>query len=360
MYIYLITIIYLVFFIFIVNRNRGSLLNGFLFFILLILGGLSLVMLADMFNSTLLFYLIAFISALLALLLLSGIFVVLIFSFGSAYFLMKREGRSLSNLLSLLLGICIIALMILGMISFRNTDLNNVFSYVKLVVNTVLFYLIFMFSNYLLSSFVYQIYIPIRKKDYIIVLGSGLIHGNKVSPLLAGRIDKAIKVYLNQKRKSTPPILIMSGGQGKDEAMPESWAMKQYALEHGIPEKSILVEDQSKNTYENMLFSKVLIESKEKDLRHTRILFSTTNYHVFRASLYAKKVHLKAQGIGAKTKFYYWYNALLREYVALLAMKKKTHLICIVLLLFIVLSATKLLNNEDLLYKIARKTFNLQ
>ena len=40
----------------------------------------------------------------------------------------------------------------------------------------------------------------------------------------------------------------MSGGQGPDELLPESVAMKMYALTQGIPDDDILVEAHSKNT----------------------------------------------------------------------------------------------------------------
>lgn len=59
-------------------------------------------------------------------------------------------------------------------------------------------------------------------------------------------------------------MLIMSGGKGGDEQIAEGEAMKRYALEQGIPEDRILVEDQSENTYENMLFSRQLIESRKR------------------------------------------------------------------------------------------------
>ncbi|QOV19187.1 YdcF family protein [Blautia liquoris] len=341
---YLVTVLYLLFFLIRLKKDKGNLINGFLFFVLMLLSGLCFIRLADTTGSRFLLHLATAIAVLITIVLLSGTFTILLMSFGSAYVLLKREGRSLSNLLSLFLGIGIIGWLLLNTLSFQNTSMNKTFSAIMLVLNTVLFYLVFMFSNFLLASFVYRIYYPIRRQDYIIVLGAGLIHGDKVSPLLAGRIDRAIKVYRKQlKNKGVSPIIIMSGGQGPNEALPESHAMREYAIDQGIPEHHILIEDKSVNTYQNMLFSKELIESKEKDMSHTHILFSTTNYHVFRAGMYAKKVHLRAQGIGAKTKFYFWYNALLREFAAILVMNKRTHIICVIFLLVIIISSRALI-----------------
>ena len=360
MYLYVINIIYLIFFIFIFLKDRRRLINGFLFFILLFLSGFSLVLLAHDTGSSLLFYLATIIAVILASFMVFGIFIIMITSFINATILIKREGRSLANFLSLLLGIGILLWLFFGTLSFKSIEITNIFSTFMLMLNTVIFYLIFIFSNFILSSFIYQIYHPISKQDYIIVLGSGLINGEEVSALLAGRINKAIEIYNRQlKRKKGAPILIMSGGQGNDEKIPEGQAMKEYALQQGIPEKYILVEDKSKNTYENMLFSKQLIEAREKDINKLHILFSTTNYHVFRAGIYAKRANLNAQGVGAKTKFYFWYNATLREYIAILMMNKKTHIICILVLLLLVCFVSLIMSNLDLLYWIAEKLSNL-
>lgn len=349
MLIYAVNLIYLLFFLLVYLQDRRRLINGFLFFILLMISGLSLVMLAGETGNPFLFFLLVIIAMAAILLLFTGVFIILAISFYSAVNLLRKEGRSKANLLSLLVGIGILLWLVLGMVSFKNVEIDDVLSVIMLVVNTILLYLLLVFSNFILSSFIYGIYRPLLRQDYIIVLGSGLMGGNRVTPLLAGRIDRALKVYRRQAdKKKKPPMLIMSGGKGGDEQIAEGEAMKRYALEQGIPEDRILVEDQSENTYENMLFSRQLIESREADMKHLHILFSTSNYHVFRAGIYARKAELKAQGIGAKTKFYFWYNALLREYVAILAMHKKTHIVCMLILLVIVGLASLLIHHPDL------------
>ncbi|WP_172611204.1 YdcF family protein [Eubacterium limosum] len=349
MLIYAVNLIYLLFFLLVYLQDRRRLINGFLFFILLMISGLSLVMLAGETGNPFLFFLLVIIAMAAVLLLFTGVFIILAISFYSAVNLLRKEGRSKANLLSLLVGIGILLWLVLGMVSFKNVEIDDVLSVIMLVVNTILLYLLLVFSNFILSSFIYGIYRPLLRQDYIIVLGSGLMGGNRVTPLLAGRIDRALKVYRRQAdKKKKPPMLIMSGGKGGDEQIAEGEAMKRYALEQGIPEDRILVEDQSENTYENMLFSRQLIESREADMKHLHILFSTSNYHVFRAGIYARKAELKAQGIGAKTKFYFWYNALLREYVAILAMHKKTHIVCMLILLVIVGLASLLIHHPDL------------
>ena len=55
-----------------------------------------------------------------------------------------------------------------------------------------------------------------RDFDYIIIHGAGLLDGDRMSKLLADRLDKAIEVY---RKDPTPPVLIPSGGQGSDETI---------------------------------------------------------------------------------------------------------------------------------------------
>ncbi|MBQ9544936.1 MAG: YdcF family protein, partial [Clostridia bacterium] len=95
----------------------------------------------------------------------------------------------------------------------------------------------------------------------------------------------------------------------------ESSAMKKYLLERSVPEERIIEEDRSTSTFENMKFSKEKIDAVRPG---AKIAFSTTNYHVFRSGLFARRVKMRAVGMGAKTKWYFWPNAAVREFAGLL------------------------------------------
>ncbi len=86
------------------------------------------------------------------------------------------------------------------------------------------------------------------------------------------------------------------------------------------------------NCLQYMKFSKALIEQKNTA---AKTVFSTTNYHVFRAGVFSEEAGLDARGIGAKTKWYFWPNAMIREFAALLVSSKKLQ-IAAVLLLFLI------------------------
>jgi uncharacterized SAM-binding protein YcdF (DUF218 family) len=168
--------------------------------------------------------------------------------------------------------------------------------------------------------------------DYILILGCGFRKDGTLPPLLRGRVDRAIAFWKDQKEKGKTAILVPSGGQGPDEVMPEAEAMRRYLAAEGIPEEYILPEKESKNTYENMFFSKKLIENEDPE---ARVIYSTTNYHVFRSGVWASLAGLKAEGIGSKTKWWYWPNAFMRECIGLLANRWKQELVFLVLLLIL-------------------------
>ena len=64
-------------------------------------------------------------------------------------------------------------------------------------------------------------------------------------------------------------------------------------------------------------------------------MFSTTNYHVFRSGVWAALAGLSAEGMGSKTKWWYWPNAFMRETVGLLKNRwKQETLFLIVLIMF--------------------------
>jgi uncharacterized SAM-binding protein YcdF (DUF218 family) len=95
----------------------------------------------------------------------------------------------------------------------------------------------------------------------------------------------------------------------------EAEALKRYLLSQGIKEEQIIKEDKSGNTQQNMAFSKEKIMAIDPD---GKVAFATTNYHVFRSGLFARRIKMRAQGVGAKTKWYFMINAAVREFVGLL------------------------------------------
>lgn len=141
--------------------------------------------------------------------------------------------------------------------------------------------------------------------DYCIILGAQW-KASGPSAVLRRRLDRAVE-YL----KANPATkVIVSGGQGGNEPVAEAQGMCEYLVQAGIERDRILVEDQSRNTYENLVFSGRLLD-KEND----RVVIVTNNFHVFRALGIAKKQgYGRAEGLAADSVLGMAPNNLLREF----------------------------------------------
>lgn len=141
--------------------------------------------------------------------------------------------------------------------------------------------------------------------DYCIVLGAQW-KASGPSAVLRKRLDKAVE-YL----KANPDTkVIVSGGKGENEPIAEARGMCEYLVQAGIDRERILVEDKSRNTYENLVFSGEFLD-KEKH----KVVIVTNNFHVFRALSIAKKQgYGGAEGLAADSVFGMAPNNLLREF----------------------------------------------
>ncbi len=306
------------------RRNRGRILNGFLFNALLMLIAVDIIAFSFTHYNPFLQAISLLLMILGILVFLLGYYILIIGLFKNAKRLIQKEGVRFSNLLTLFAGIGLIFFVFIIPLLSKLIPQELRWMHTLLTCITFsCFYFIFVFINFLSSSFLYQFFKPHKDRDFIIVLGSGLRNGTEVPPLLAARIDVALEYYHHQ---TVPPRLIFSGGQGEDECVPEGKAMRDYALNRGIPESHALMETRSTTTYENMLFSKEIMDTYEFDHPYT-CLFSSNTFHIFRASQYARRVGLDAHGIGAKTAGYFVPNALIREFIALMVMHRRFHLI---------------------------------
>lgn len=253
--------------------------------------------------------------------------------------LIKNEGKSWKNMLGIILSgfLCIGTLffMIFGSISV-NTNINIIIiNNLCYIISIGVSYLECILFGTIVLGIISARHIPKFNKNYIIILGCKIKDDGTLTPLLKSRVDRALEFAKMQKQKTGKDIILVpSGGKGNDEIISEAEAMKNYLVEKGIEKNNIIIEDKSKNTYENIKFSKKIIKEK------TNIAFSTTNYHVFRAGVIASKQNIEVEGIGAKTKTYYWINAFIREYIATLVSEKEKHIKTIAILMIIFLLLT--------------------
>ncbi len=234
--------------------------------------------------------------------------------------LIRHEGRRGVNLLGILLSFLLIA----GQVFLYRFDYAVSGSQREVMVHDLfanLFAAVYLYFECMLIGVIVADAIaarhePEKNKDFLIILGCGLRKDGTPTPLLQGRIDRALTFYERQKAETGKELVfVTSGGRGPDEVISESESMKRYLMERGVPEEKIIQEDRSADTMENMKFSKEKIWALDPN---AKVAFSTTNYHVFRSGLFARRVKMRAVGMGAETKWYFWPNAAVREFAGLL------------------------------------------
>lgn len=147
----------------------------------------------------------------------------------------KHEGVKPSNLLSMLFSILLyVYLSVWPMIG--NLRKNTLSTMLYVIISFSAVYVLSLMAMYSLSAILNLIHLKKnRNADYIVVLGSGII-GKKVTPLLAARIERGMELLYSNPNA----VLIMSGGQGLGEDIPESVAMAAYAVGKGVDAERIV------------------------------------------------------------------------------------------------------------------------
>ena len=265
-----------------------------------------------------------------AFLILPLIILLALYSIITNIVLIYKEGFKFQNILGIIFGLGIA----IGAFTsqficeiIKNINLINSNLYIKKFIdiglNSVLCYFYCLTLATLYCNIMAAKHKPNFDKDYVIILGSKIRRDGTLTPILQARVDKAIEFAKEQKEKSNKRIVFVpSGGKGEDEIISEAEAMKNYLIEKDISPEDIIVEDKSKNTYQNLKFSKQKIDEDNKD---GKIIFSTTNYHVFRSGVIANNEGIDCEGMGSKTKWYFYTNALIREFIANLFNQRKQH-----------------------------------
>lgn len=245
----------------------------------------------------------------------------------------KNNGFSLTSMLPFLMaGFIVLLLCAPSLLNSFDPDSRHIVVFLLGLFTLEGMWFSFTFVSLLFYSWIYRILPRRRKYDYIIIHGAGL-DGTRPTPLLAGRIDKALELWNKQHQQGK---FVASGGQGADEVVSEAQAMRDYLLEKGVPADAILMEDKSTTTWENLKNSIAVIRADRATSGGTDAAsddvtasdsagacgdFTTavvsSDFHVFRCAEYAHNLGIKADGISSHTKGWYWPTAFIREFIAI-------------------------------------------
>lgn len=128
----------------------------------------------------------------------------------------------------------------------------------------------------------------------VIVLGAQVYSAERMGMTLTNRVNTAYD-YLKKYPDTT---CIVTGGQGGDEPCPEALTEKNALLRLGIEESRIHMEDQSRNTRQNLKFSK---EIADREGLGTEFVIVTQSFHMFRAMKLAESAGLTPYSLVAPT-----------------------------------------------------------
>jgi len=122
--------------------------------------------------------------------------------------------------------------------------------------------------------------------DVILVPGAKAYRGKRYNLCMLARVEHAVALYKARYAKK----LLFSGGIDKEDNANEAETMKSIAISLGVPANDILLETSSTSTWENLLFSKKILQAQGL---HT-VIIVTEPFHAPRTLLVAKKLGINA------------------------------------------------------------------
>ena len=155
------------------------------------------------------------------------------------------------------------------------------------------------------------------KADKVILLGGGIDKDGRLPKSVITRVEKTAE-YLN---KNQDAICVVTGGTLKWLPYPEAPELKNQLVKRGIAPERILVEDQAKDTIQNLQFScKMLAEFRGQsigEVLQTPTAIVTSRFHLRRAERLARRIGYKnIKGIPAGCPAIYVLHSYVREICA--------------------------------------------
>lgn len=151
--------------------------------------------------------------------------------------------------------------------------------------------------------------------DCVLVLGALVYPDGRLCAMLEDRVKTGIALYQSGAAKK----LLFSGDHGRED-YDEVNAMKQYALDAGVPEEDIFLDHAGFSTYESVYRAKAIFQVES-------VLIVTQKYHLYRALYAAEEMGLEARGVdGALQEYIGQEKREFREFLA----RNKDFLMCVV------------------------------
>jgi len=148
------------------------------------------------------------------------------------------------------------------------------------------------------------------EEDALIVLGAAL-RGDTPNVPLMYRLDAAYEYALRNPKA----LIVVSGGQGPGETIPEGVAMARYLMNKGLPKERLIIESTSTSTFENFTFSKRVLDQQFQ--KPYTVAYVSNGFHLLRAGLMAQKMGYTPNRLVADIQWYNLPMVHMREALAL-------------------------------------------
>ena len=132
----------------------------------------------------------------------------------------------------------------------------------------------------------------IQDADCILVLGCQVRNNGVPSAMLEDRLRRSVELY----DLGAAPKLLMSGDHGR-ENYDEVGAMRQYAMDNGVPSEDVFMDHAGFSTYESMYRARDVFQAK-------KIIIVTQQYHLYRSIYAAEALGLEAYGVACDYRQY--------------------------------------------------------
>ena len=130
------------------------------------------------------------------------------------------------------------------------------------------------------------------KEPVAIVFGAGLLHTGEPTAVLRDRVQTAVALY--QMGKVTKVLMT---GDNSTEYYNEPAAMRQYAVELGLPDSAIVLDYAGRRTYDSCYRAKAIFGL-------SRVILVTQKFHLIRALFLCRNLGLRAVGVEANNITY--------------------------------------------------------
>lgn len=114
-----------------------------------------------------------------------------------------------------------------------------------------------------------------HESDVIVVLGAGLRRDGSAGPALTRRSAQGAALY----RQGIADTIICTGGLAPSRPRSEAEACREVLLRYGVPESAILLEERSRSTEENAIYTRDIMQ----DAGFNSAVVVSDSYHMLRS-----------------------------------------------------------------------------